>query len=129
MLNKRKFLFTSLLALLVVVSTTVLVMQSTDLLIKKSPLAEAAAEIKINGSLAYLWFDEIVSGDTTQSIQEVWYYLEIADWHVGALLDGGESIMGSYQPISNPELRERLMMLRQTLAEFRQYAGSHYQQS
>ena len=129
MLNKRKFLFTSLLALLVVASTTVLVMQSTDLLIKKSPLAEAAAEIKINGSLAYLWFDEIVSGDTTQSIQEVWYYLEIADWHVGALLDGGESIMGSYQPISDPELRERLMMLRQTLAEFRQYAGSHYQQS
>ena len=58
-------------ALASVASTTVLVMQSTHLLVKKSPLAEAAAEIKINGSLAYLWFDEIVSGDTTQSIQEV----------------------------------------------------------
>ncbi|MDN3684634.1 hypothetical protein QW180_17910 [Vibrio sinaloensis] len=104
---KRKFLFTSILALLVITFTTALVTQSTHLLIKKSPLAEAAAEIKVNGTLAYLWFDEIMSGDTAQSIQEVWYYLEIADWHIVALLEGGESIMGNYQPVDDPELRKK----------------------
>ncbi|EGA67952.1 diguanylate cyclase/phosphodiesterase with PAS/PAC and GAF sensor(s) [Vibrio sinaloensis DSM 21326] len=124
---KRKFLFTSILALLVIAFTTALVTQSTHLLIKKSPLAEAAAEIKVNGTLAYLWFDEIMSGDTAQSIQEVWYYLEIADWHIVALLEGGESIMGNYQPVDDPELRKRLVTLRETLAEFRMRAEDTYQ--
>ncbi|MEF1292137.1 hypothetical protein, partial [Vibrio sp. M260118] len=59
---KRKYLFTSILALLVILSTTALVTQATHLLRDKSPLAEAAAEIKVNGTLAYLWFDEIMSG-------------------------------------------------------------------
>lgn len=124
---KRKFLFTSLLALLVIAITSVLVSQSTHLLVKKSPLAEAAAEIKVNGTLAYLWFDEIMSGDTGQSIQEVWYYLEIADWHVVALLEGGESIMGSYQPVDDPEIRKRLVALRELLADFKVGVESNYQ--
>lgn len=124
---KRKFLFTSSLALLAIAFTTALVTQATHLLVKKSPLAEAAAEIKVNGTLAYLWFDEIMSGDTAQSIQEVWYYLEIADWHVVALLNGGESIMGSYEPVDDPELRKRLVTLRETLAEFRSNAENNYQ--
>lgn len=124
---KRKFLFTSILATLVIVITSVLVSQSTHLLVKKSPLAEAAAEIKVNGTLAYLWFDEIMSGDTAQSIQEVWYYLEIADWHVVALLEGGESIMGSYQPVQDPEIRKRLIALREMLADFRVNAEANYQ--
>ncbi|KJY85199.1 diguanylate cyclase [Vibrio galatheae] len=124
---KRKFLFTSILATLVIAITSVLVSQSTHLLVKKSPLAEAAAEIKVNGTLAYLWFDEIMSGDTAQSIQEVWYYLEIADWHVVALLEGGESIMGSYQPVQDPEIRKRLIALREMLAEFRVNAEANYQ--
>ena len=124
---KRKYLFTSLLAVLVITFTSALVSQSTHLLVKKSPLAEAAAEIKVNGTLAYLWFDEIMSGDTAQSIQEVWYYLEIADWHVVALLEGGESIMGSYQPVDDPEIRKRLIALREMLAEFRIKAEANYQ--
>lgn len=124
---KRKFIFTSILALLVITFTSALVTQATHLLVKKSPLAEAAAEIKVNGTLAYLWFDEIMSGDTAQSIQEVWYYLEIADWHVVALLEGGESIMGNYEPVTDTELRERLVELRKTLAQFRLHVESTYQ--
>lgn len=124
---KRKFLFTSILSTLVIAITSVLVSQSTHLLVKKSPLTEAAAEIKVNGTLAYLWFDEIMSGDTAQSIQEAWYYLEIADWHVVALLEGGESIMGSYQPVQDPEIRKRLIALREMLAEFRVNAEANYQ--
>ncbi|CCN38683.1 putative Diguanylate cyclase [Vibrio nigripulchritudo SFn27] len=125
---KRKFLFTPFLALLAVAFTTALVTQSTHLLVKKSPLAEAAAEIKLNGTLAYLWFDEIMSGDTAQSIQEVWYYLEIADWHVVALLEGGESITGSYQPVDDPQLRPQLVALREILEEFRREAEANYRQ-
>jgi len=124
---KRKFLFTSFLALLVIASTTALVTQSTHLLREKSPLAEAAAEIKVNGTLAYLWFDEIMSGDTAQSIQEVWYYLEIADWHVVALLEGGESLMGSYQRVDDPEIRKRLISLRELLADFKVTVETNYQ--
>jgi diguanylate cyclase (GGDEF)-like protein len=124
---KRKFLFTSFLALLVIVSTTALVTQASYLLRDKSPLAEAAAEIKVNGTLAYLWFDEIMSGDTAQSIQEVWYYLEIADWHLVALLEGGESIMGDYHPVEDDEIRSRLISLRELLSEFRVSVESNYQ--
>ena len=124
---KRKFVFTSFLALLVIISTSALVTQANYLLRDKSPFAEAAAEIKINGTLAYLWFDEIMSGDTAQSIQEVWYYLEIADWHVVALLEGGESIMGSYLPVEDEEIRNQLISLRELLAEFKANVETHYQ--
>ncbi|EOX4428321.1 putative bifunctional diguanylate cyclase/phosphodiesterase [Vibrio alginolyticus] len=124
---KPKFVFTSFLALLVIISTSALVTQANYLLRDKSPFAEAAAEIKINGTLAYLWFDEIMSGDTAQSIQEVWYYLEIADWHVVALLEGGESIMGSYLPVEDEEIRSQLISLRKLLADFKVNVETHYQ--
>lgn len=124
---KPKFVFTSFLALLVIISTSALVTQANYLLRDKSPFAEAAAEIKINGTLAYLWFDEIMSGDTAQSIQEVWYYLEIADWHVVALLEGGESIMGNYLPVEDEEIRRQLISLRKLLAEFKANAETNYQ--
>ncbi|KGY13912.1 diguanylate cyclase [Vibrio tubiashii] len=124
---KRKYLFTSILALLVILSTTALVTQATHLLRDKSPLAEAAAEIKVNGTLAYLWFDEIMSGNTAQSIQEVRYYLEIADWHVVALLEGGESIMGSYLPVEDEEIRNRLVALRELLVDFKNNVAANYQ--
>ncbi|MEF1291393.1 putative bifunctional diguanylate cyclase/phosphodiesterase, partial [Vibrio sp. M260118] len=62
-----------------------------------------------------------------QSIQEVWYYLEIADWHVVALLEGGESIMGSYLPVEDEEIRNRLVELRELLADFKNNVAANYQ--
>lgn len=126
MTAKRLFLFTFALAGMAITLTLLLFVQGNRLLVEKAPLIEAAEEIKVNGTLAHLWFEEVLSGDTTQSIQEVWYYLDIADWHALALLEGGDSIMGSYRPLDDAELRSILMSMRETLADFREKAELRY---
>lgn len=126
MTAKRLFLLTFALAGMAITLTVLLFIQGNRLLVDKAPLIEASEEIKVNGTLAHLWFEEVLSGDTTQSIQEVWYYLDIADWYALALLEGGESIMGSYEPLKDPELRSILMSMRETLADFRDKAELRY---
>ncbi|MDG3085390.1 EAL domain-containing protein [Vibrio hannami] len=126
MTAKRLFLLTFALAGMAITLTVLLFVQGNRLLVEKAPLIEASEEIKVNGTLAHLWFEEVLSGDTTQSIQEVWYYLEIADWYALALLEGGESIKGSYKPLKDPELRAILKSMRETLADFHEKAELRY---
>ncbi|MBW3698333.1 EAL domain-containing protein [Vibrio sp. T187] len=126
MKSKKLFFLTIVLAGMIISLTILLFAQANKLLVNKAPLIEASQEIKINGTLAHLWFEEVLSGDTTQSIQEVWYYLDLAEWHTLALLEGGQSIEGSFEPIQEPELRAILMTMRDTLVNFREKAEVRY---
>ncbi|MEZ8825050.1 EAL domain-containing protein [Vibrio sp. 10N.261.55.A7] len=124
---KRLFLLTVTLAGIIISLTTLLFAQANKLLTEKAPLIEASQEIKINGTLAHLWFEEVMSGDATQSVQEVWYYLDLADWHTLALLEGGRSIQGDFKPIQDPALRIILVSMRDTLVKFRNEALLRHQ--
>ncbi|WP_295894358.1 EAL domain-containing protein [uncultured Vibrio sp.] len=124
---KRLFLLTVTLAGIIISLTTLLFAQANKLLTEKAPLIEASQEIKINGTLAHLWFEEVMSGDATQSVQEVWYYLDLADWHTLALLEGGSSIQGDFKPIEDPALRTILVSMRDTLVDFRNEALLRHQ--
>jgi diguanylate cyclase (GGDEF)-like protein len=126
MSSNRLFLFTFSFAGIVIALTVLLFLQGNRLLVDKAPLIRASEEIKVNGTLAHLWFEEVLSGDTTQSIQEVWYYLDLADWHTLALLEGGRSIDGNYKPVAEADLRAILASMRETLAEFREQAKLRY---
>ncbi len=125
---KSLFTTTLILAAAVITLAGALFYQGNRILVKEMPSIEAAEEIKVNGAMAHVWFEEVLSGDTTQSIKEVWYFLDLADWYALALLEGGESIRGRFKPLKNEQLRNIVVSMRETLVEFRHYDTIRYAQ-
>ncbi|MDP5254980.1 MULTISPECIES: bifunctional diguanylate cyclase/phosphodiesterase [unclassified Vibrio] len=125
---KSIFTTTIILAAAVISLAGALFYQGNRILVKEMPTIEAAEEIKVNGAMAHVWFEEVLSGDTTQSIKEVWYFLDLADWYALALLEGGESIRGRFKPIQDEQLRNIVVSMRETLVDFRHYDTIRYAQ-
>jgi len=46
-----------------------------DIAERYTPLVDASMEIKLEATTAHLWFEEVISGDRTVDINEVWRYL------------------------------------------------------
>ena len=84
-----------------------------------APLVDAAMEIRLEATTAHLWFEEIISGDSTEDISEVWEHQERAQWYAKAMLEGGKNPEGTYLPIQDAEMREEIQIVLQRLAEFR----------
>lgn len=72
------------------------------------PLSEAAHNIKFEATMAHLWFEEIISGDTNEHINQVWQHQEHAEWYALAMLNGGEKQDIKYFPLKSPELRSKI---------------------
>jgi PAS domain S-box-containing protein len=70
-----------------------------------APLVDAAMEIKLEATLAHLWFEEVISGDRTVAIENVWEHLDQAEWYARAMLEGGENSEGIFIPLDDPNLR------------------------
>jgi hypothetical protein len=84
-----------------------------------APLVDAAMEIKLEATLAHLWFEEIVSGDRQEDIATVWGRLDQADWYAKAMLEGGKNFEGTFFPLDNAEMRKAITEVRGKLARFR----------
>lgn len=97
------------------------------LLIERSSLIEAAEEIKLEATTAHLWFEEIMSGDRTESIDGVWKNIDNADWYAKTMLYGGENTEGVFYPLIDPKLQESIISVRKVLAEFRKIAKNRHQ--
>lgn len=55
-----------------------------------NPLADAAMEVKLMATTAHLVFEEIMSGDEGESIDEVWQAIDDSRWFANAVVNGGE---------------------------------------
>jgi signal transduction histidine kinase len=84
-----------------------------------APLVDAAMEIKLEATLAHLWFEEIVRGDRKEDIATVWRRLDQADWYAKAMLEGGKNPEGTFLPLDNDEIRQAITEVRGKLARFR----------
>jgi signal transduction histidine kinase len=84
-----------------------------------APLVDAAMEIKLEATLAHLWFEEIISGDRQEDIATVWERLDQADWYAKAMLEGGKNPEGTFFPLDNAEMRRAITEVRGKLARFR----------
>jgi signal transduction histidine kinase len=84
-----------------------------------APLVDAAMEIKLEATLAHLWFEEIVRGDRKEDIATVWRRLDQADWYAKAMLEGGKNPEGTFLPLDNDEMRQAITEVRGKLARFR----------
>ncbi|MCK4372918.1 MAG: PAS domain S-box protein, partial [candidate division Zixibacteria bacterium] len=87
-----------------------------------SPLVDAAMEIKFEAAIAHLWFGEIISGDRSQDISEVWNHLDQVEWYAQAMLEGGQNDKGIYIPLNDPKLRQDILEVLEKIKAFRAIA-------
>ncbi len=69
------------------------------------PLVDAAVVVKLETTTAHLWFEELISGDKSINIEDVWRRLDQAEWYANAMLKGGENQKGKLVPLDDPALR------------------------
>jgi signal transduction histidine kinase len=93
-----------------------------------APLINADTEIKLNVSVAHMWVEEILAGDTTKRIEDVEKALDRAGKNAQAMLDGGKYKEQTIIPLEDIEIRSIVINVIQELKEFRtiaEYRLSH----
>lgn len=85
-----------------------------------APLIDAAMEIKLEATLAHLWFEEIMSGDHPTDMKEVWEHQDQAAWYAKAMLEGGRNQEGVFIALDDAEMRGKIKIVQETLAAFRE---------
>ena len=84
-----------------------------------APLVDATMEIKLEATIAHLWFEEIVTGDRHEELETVWKHLDAADWYAKAMLEGGENPEGIFISLDNNKMRREIRDVQEKLMAFR----------
>ncbi len=93
-----------------------------------APLADAAMEVKLNATTAHLYFEEIMSGDAGEDINNVWALLAETQFYVDAISKGGTNEEGVFRPATDPAVLEAMGAVQQALTDFRTAAETRYAQ-
>lgn len=83
------------------------------------PNVRAAGRVKVDTTLAHLWFEELQSGDRHERPEAVWQLLDSARFYARAMLEGGQDTQGTIVPLNDPELRHNIEDVITVLSEFR----------
>jgi len=113
---------TVLLILLSVVS----IYYTNRMVSEYSTLVETSIEIKQELSVAHLWFEEIISGDSNETIEEVWSHLDKSDQHALHVLSGEYGPFDEKIPVNNPTIRQDLENIRKEIAIIRMLTAERY---
>ncbi len=92
-----------------------------------APLVDAAMEIKLEATAAHLWFEEIISGDRTLKIEDVFAHLDQAERYARAMLEGDENREGKFVPLDSPILRGKVEQTLAGIIAFRKIARERWQ--
>ncbi|WP_438971774.1 putative bifunctional diguanylate cyclase/phosphodiesterase [Methylophaga sp.] len=125
MIKSRNTLFSiGLISLALLIITAIYYSLHTGRAIAKgyTPLVNATMKIQLDTTLAHLWFEESLGGDTSIDINNVWTHLDEAEWYAQAILDGNKGIVDN-----NPDLRPAIEQTLQALRSFRVIAKSRWQ--
>jgi len=94
--------------------------------VKNAPLGDAAMEIKLTATTAHLWFEEIMGGDDTEDINNVWSLLDDTLWYADAILHGGSNEEGTFYASEDPEVIGIVKTVRTSVENFIQSAHTRY---
>ena len=97
-----------------------------DIAERYTPLIDATMEIKLEATMAHLWFEEIISGDQTVDINNIWANLDQSEWYAQAMLDGGTNDEGTFLALNNPDLRNQIEETIVGIHHFRQIAKKRW---
>ncbi|PCI37710.1 MAG: hypothetical protein COB46_13025 [Rhodospirillaceae bacterium] len=91
-----------------------------------APLVEAALEIKVEATTAHLWFEEMITGDTTLHPKDIWKHIDQAKWYAEAMLKGGKNHKGTFFAVKNKDVREQVEQTIKGLDDFRTAAEERW---
>lgn len=89
-------------------------------------LADASMEVKLTATTAHLLFEEIMSGDEGESIDEVWQAIDESRWFANAVINGAERDGHVIPPAKSDEVRARMAKVVEQIAAFELAAQSRY---
>ena len=90
------------------------------------PLIEAAKEIKLEVTTAHLWLEEIISGDQSISIEDVWTHFDKSQAYAHSMLAGDISEKVLFEPLSDPNLRTHIEVTIAHIQHLRQISQTRW---
>jgi len=84
-----------------------------------APLVDAVMEVKLETTLAHLWFEKIISGNRSVGIDNIWDRLDRAEWRTEAMLNGDVTQKGQRIFAEEPELHNAIKQLLKSIIDFR----------
>jgi PAS domain S-box-containing protein len=93
-----------------------------------APLVDATMETKFEATIAHLQLEEMISGDSDVSLEEVLDHIDEADWYARAMLEGGTNQEGIFVAVSDPRVRGDVLLVRDKLAELRELTRQRWNQ-
>ena len=97
------------------------------MVVKYTPLIDAAMEIQLEATKAHLWFEEIISGDHFEDIKAAKRHLDQAQWYATAMLEGGENPEGTFIPLRDPVLRSEIEKVFKKINTFREITDQRFE--
>lgn len=91
------------------------------------PLGDAGLRIKETATRAHLLFEEIVSGDDTEHIEEVHKFLDEAVWYCDAILAGGKNNSGVYIATKDAAIAGLVRQVKVDVEQFRRMGDKRYE--
>ena len=92
-----------------------------DELVKKYvPLVDATMEIKLEATISHMYLEEMLHIERDRNIEKALYHLEQSKWYANAMLNGGINSEGTFLPLSDKVMREKIEIVLTALTKFKQ---------
>lgn len=127
MAARRLYFFSVITATILVTVMMFLFFQGNNLLEEQRPALEAIEKVKLHTTSAHLSFEEISGGDKSESIEDVWSQLALADWYCLAILYGGDNEQGHFLPLQDEAARAGVREMRGLLQTFKKETVARYE--
>lgn len=92
-----------------------------------SPQIDATMEFKLNLTTGHLWFEEIMGGDESQSLDEVWELFDDAAFYLSALDQGASNDEGTFLAVRDEKVRSFLQPLQSKMDNLKASAKLRYE--
>jgi len=125
--RRKGYFLIALVAILMIVVMSYSFYSSSQMINKYAPLVDATMEIKLEATTAHLWFEEIISGDRYENLDDVIKHIDLALWYANAMLEGGENQEGHFIRLTDNILREEIVEAIDGLNEFKSITFKRYQ--
>ncbi|MEH6443160.1 MAG: EAL domain-containing protein [Oceanospirillaceae bacterium] len=123
----RKILLISIfLTLLIMAAVSYSLNTGREIAERNSPLVNATMKIKLEVTTAHLWFEELINGDRSINIEDIWTHLDQSEWYAQAMLNGGTNELGTLIPLNDANLRIQIKETIIGIHNFRQIAQKRW---
>ena len=113
------------ITLLLVLLSVVSIHYTNRMVSEYSTLVETSIEVKQELSVAHLWFEELISGDNHETIEQVWSHFDKSDRHALDVLKGGYGSTDENVTVEDP-IRWDINNIRKDIAVFRALTAERF---